>query len=353
MLRRRTASQLLAASALAPLAAEAQPEVDSTAPLTRIAFGSCMHQGRPQPIWDAVLAYRPELFLFLGDNVYGDFNSFAATQLKQAYDAARGIEGYTRLRRTVPHLAVWDDHDYGRNDAGAEFAFKEVAKAEFCKFFDVPADDPRRSREGIYGAYVIGPAGRRVQVILLDIRWFKSPWRPTDERGAPGKQRYLPDDDPRKTMLGDVQWAWLAEELSKPAELRLVVSSIQVLAEGHGFERWGNFPLERRRLFDTIHAAKANGVVFLSGDRHIGALYREQPPGLYPLTEATSSGINKVYARAREPGPNRLGALYAAANFGAIDIDWPSGTVALTLRGEDGKAQRSATIKAADLVFAT
>jgi alkaline phosphatase D len=349
MLRRRTASQLFAASALAPMAAQAQ----SSPALTRIAFGSCMHQGRPQPIWNAVLAYRPELFLFMGDNVYGDFVSRSATQLKEAYATAQGIESYARVKRTVPHLAIWDDHDYGKNDGGAEFPYKDVAKEEFLKFFGVPADDPRRSREGIYESRTVGPIGRRVQVILLDIRWFKSPWKLTDERGAPGKERYLPDEDPAKTMLGDVQWRWLEDELRKPAELRLIVSSIQVVTEGHGWERWGNFPLERRKLFDTIHKARANGVVFLSGDRHIGALYRETPSGLYPLTEATSSGLNQVFATAREPGPNRLGPLVPEINFGTIDIDWSVGSLTLALRGFDGGVRRATTIMAADLAFAT
>ena len=45
---------------------------DTPSPLTRIAFGSCADEEKPQPIWDAVLAYQPQLFLFAGDNVYGD-----------------------------------------------------------------------------------------------------------------------------------------------------------------------------------------------------------------------------------------------------------------------------------------
>src|SRR5271155_3401521 len=104
---RRTLAQLMAAAALAPasLAAQGHP------PLSRIAFGSCANQDKPQPIWDAILAYRPELFIFAGDNVYGDFNSEDAGNLKRAYELARGIAGYTRLRDNISHLAVWDDHD--------------------------------------------------------------------------------------------------------------------------------------------------------------------------------------------------------------------------------------------------
>jgi alkaline phosphatase D len=105
-----------------------------------------------------------------------------------------------------------------------------------------------------------------VQVILLDTRFFRSPLKPTDQRNAPGRERYLPDEDPTKTMLGEAQWAWLADRLREPAEVRLIVSSVQVLAEGHGWERWGNFPRERQRLYDLIRDTGARGVVYLSGD---------------------------------------------------------------------------------------
>ena len=115
----------------------------------------------------------------------------------------------------------------------------------------------------MYDARTFGPPSMRVQVILLDTRFFRSPLKPTDERGAPGKERYLPDDDPAKTMLGDAQWAWLAERLREPAALRLIVSSIQVLAEGHGWERWSNLPKERQRLFDLIRDTGARSVLFL------------------------------------------------------------------------------------------
>jgi alkaline phosphatase D len=338
----------MAAASLAPLTAEAQ----GAPPLTRIAFGSCADQKKPQPIWDAILAYRPDLFVFMGDNVYGDFHSADAEPLKKAYADAARIEPYARLMRSVPHLAVWDDHDYGRNDAGADFPFKDVSKSLFLDFFNAPAGDVRRMRDGLYRpSRIIGPAGYRVQVILLDLRWFKSPWKPTDQRGAPGKERYLPDSDPTKTMLGETQWSWLAAELRKPAELRIIVSSIQVLAEGHGWERWGNFPLERQKLLATIREARADGVVFISGDRHIGALYREKPDGLYPLTEITSSGLNQFYWAAKEAGPNRVGELYAMPNFGVIEIDWWERTVTLALRDAGGTVRRSRTLKVDELVF--
>jgi alkaline phosphatase D len=233
------------ALALGVLWASSVPAQDGP-PLTRIAFGSCAHQAKPQPIWDAVLEYRPELFIFAGDNVYGDVTSGRMSELEGAYARAATIPGYAKLRASVPVLATWDDHDYGQNDGGADFPYKEAAKRLFLEFWQVPADDPRRTREGIYHAATFGPEGMRVQVILLDTRTFRSPLlrRPSSDKG------YVPDPDPAKTMLGAAQWRWLRAELERPAELRLIVSSVQVLAEGHGFERWGNLPSEQARLLD-------------------------------------------------------------------------------------------------------
>jgi alkaline phosphatase D len=206
------------------------------APLTRIAFGSCAHQKKPQPIWGAVLDYRPQLFIFTGDNVYGDVTSGAMVELREAYARAGKVEGIAALRAQVPVLATWDDHDYGQNDGGSDFAHKEAAQALFLKFWGIGEGDPRATRPGVYHAATFGPPGERVQVILLDTRSFRSPLRPTDRRGALGKEVYLPDDDPAKTMLGEAQWAWLRAQLQKAAALRLIVSSVEVLPERHGFE---------------------------------------------------------------------------------------------------------------------
>jgi alkaline phosphatase D len=335
--------------AVALAAGTSSARAQEAAPLTRVAFGSCAHQAKPQPIWDAVLDYRPELFIFAGDNVYGDVTSAALTELSEAYASTAAIEGYARVRETVPVLATWDDHDYGQNDGGADFAHKAAAKRLFLDFWQVRQHDPRRTREGIYHAQTFGPAGMRVQVILLDTRSFRSPLRTTDEPDMPGKGPYLPDADPAKTMLGAAQWAWLRDQLLQPAELRLIVSSVQVLAGDHGWESWGNLPLEQAKLFDLIAETGTGGVILLSGDRHVGALYQRRAGVPYGLYEITSSGINMTYAASREPGPLRLGAVYGAPNFGTVDIDWWAGEVRLSVRGMNGEPVRQVTIPLADL----
>ena len=106
-----------------------------------------------------------------------------------------------RLRSTIAHLATWDDHDYGKNDAGAEFAGRHEARRLFLQFWNVPLADVRHQREGVYHGQTLAPSGQRTQVILLDTRFFGSSLKPTDQRNAAGRERYLPDEDPGKTML--------------------------------------------------------------------------------------------------------------------------------------------------------
>jgi alkaline phosphatase D len=333
------------------------PRLDPKAPLERIAFGSCLDEEKPAPRWATVLDQNPQVFMMLGDNVYADSVGSRdvgpdLNEMRRAYATLSAEPGFAHLRSRVPLLGVWDDHDYGLNDGGVENPIKVDAKNIFADFFDMPVDDAMRSREGIYRSAIYGPAGRRVQIILLDTRWFRSPLKDTDERNAPGKQRFVPDDDPDKTMLGDAQWQWLETQLRQPAELRLIVSSVQVIAEGHGWEGWRTLPRELVRLTRTIEKTRANGVIFLSGDRHRAAAYRRIDGTPYPFYELTSSSLNSgVSSRQPEIDPQRLGGrLYAGENFGMVQIDWELGVVSLDILSlPTGRRVRGVTLAIAEL----
>ena len=310
-------------------------------PLARLAFGSCLDQKLPSPILKTVRAYAPDVFLFLGDNVYGDVTSADMTELKQAYARLARNPDFQALRRETDVLATWDDHDYGANDAGAAFPWRRQAEDLFLDFWDVPAGDPRRQREGIYASHLIGPPGKRAQIILMDARYFRDDFRRSGQRFP----KYVPDPDPAKTLLGDAQWAWLEAELRKPADVRLLASSIQVFAEDHGWERWGHLPRERDRLFETIRRSGARDVVLLSGDRHFGALYVHERAVGYPLYELTSSSLNRPWRTANEADTRQVDPVFPAENFGAVDIDWTARRVTLSLRGLDGRAARRLDVR--------
>lgn len=321
---------------------DAPPE---PAQLHRIAFGSCFDANKPADIWDAVLAAEPDLMVLLGDNVYADTEDM--DRMRAEYAKLGAIQAFANLRETCPILATWDDHDYGKNDAGAEYPMRREAQQVMLECFEEPPDSPRWAREGVYGAQVFGPPGRRVQVILFDTRYFRSPLRerPKTEITPLNPGPYIPNMDETATMLGEAQWSWLAEQLRVPAELRLIASSIQVVAEEHGFEKWANFPHERERLFRTIREAKAEGVMILSGDRHMAELSRLDGAVGYPLYDVTSSALNRPRAWMLEPNRHRLGSRFIGetfyeANFGVIDIEWlgdNDAKLSVQIRNKDGR----------------
>lgn len=344
--RRAVLAGAAASAALATFPARAQAQ--SEAALTRIAFGSCARQDKDQPIWDLVNGWNPDLFIFLGDNVYGDTEDMAVLRAKYGQLAAK--PGFRELRRTTPLIATWDDHDYGVNDGGSEYPKKAESRDIFLDFWGVPQDHPRRSHAGIYGSYMFGPEGRRVQVILPDNRTFRSPLlgysvEPED------KGQYIVNPDPAATMLGAEQWEWLEAELRKPADLRIFASSTQVLADAPGYEAWINYQADHQRLLDLIDFAEVERLVFISGDTHYAELSRLDTRTAYPLYDLTSSGLTEVWP-VFGPNRNRVAQAPLQPNYGRLTIDWsaPSPAVLMEVQLLDGTIAISRSVPFSELM---
>jgi len=316
--------------------------------ISRIAIGSCNGSERPIPILSQIAAEKPDLYVYAGDNVYGDARAKdpALPELREAYRLLAASPDYQALRQAAPILATWDDHDYGLNDAGVEFFGKDLAKDMFEAFFE--KGDRIAAHEGVYDAYSFGPAGERVQVILLDTRWSRTELARKAERGPRGG--YDQTRDPAARTLGEAQWAWLEGKLREPADLRIIISSIQVLADGHDFETWDNMPLEQQRLFDLVKRTEAKGVVFVSGDRHSAALYRREGLLPYPAYEMTASALNRTSGRVSdEVSTGQLGSMYTFANYGMIEIDWARKSLSRQIKDATGLAIRERAVSFAEL----
>ncbi len=325
-----------------PVAAP-NPALDSGSVLTRFAFGSCVNENRSMAFWDAIAGQKPQAFLLIGDNVYGDTGSLSdatVPTLAASYRKLSSRQEFDRFRRTIPMMTAWDDHDMGANDAGGSFAFKEQTERMYESYWN--ASDDVRSRPGIYESRIVGPVGKRVQFIILDTRFFRSDTARMPYRDpAPALGWTIPNDDPAATMLGDAQWAWLAKELEKPAELRFIISSVQVLTRAHNYESWYNFPREQARFFALLNAKNAQNAILLSGDRHSAAFYKHQSSDTKnAVWEVTSSSLNFAFGkgddRAKEPDPLRTGGFWGIPNFGQIDINWANKKVTMSLRKDDG-----------------
>lgn len=330
----------------------------------KIAFGSCAKQNKPQPIWDAINALRPDLFIFLGDNVYGDTRDVDVLCGKYAALAAQ--PGFRRLCEQTAVLATWDDHDYGEDDAGAEYPMKRESQQVFCDFWGESRESPRRTRDGIYDAVLLSDGERRLQILLPDLRFNRTPIRKLDlggkqydvwskdleRRGEPVPGPYERNPDGRATMLGEIQWRWLEQALRQPADVRILASSLQVVADFPGWEAWINYADDHQRLIEAIRREKANGLFCISGDTHYGEVSVLERNAPYALWDITSSGLTETWP-VTPPNALRRGELLREANFGWIDIDWAVSPprVVTQVRRVDGSIWREQMLNVADLTL--
>ncbi|MEO1023034.1 MAG: alkaline phosphatase D family protein [Bacteroidota bacterium] len=298
---------------------------DKTADFT-IAFGSCNKASLDNPFWDNILTKKPDVWIWGGDNVYADTDD--PNEMKIKYNQQLKVPAYKAMIEKIPVIGTWDDHDYGKNDAGAEYGMKENSQQLFLDFMGVSETDQRRNREGVYASHEYKTSQGKIKVIVLDTRYFRGPIERVN-------RTYIPNET--GTILGEEQWKWLETELeTSDARFNVIVSSIQILPAEHRFEKWANFPNERQRLFDSIRDSGAEGVLLLSGDRHISEFSKLEMEGLeYPLWDFTSSGLTHSYSSFKEePNQLRVGDVVSSLSYGLLHFDFDAGQVIMQMRGE-------------------
>ncbi|MEO0454501.1 MAG: alkaline phosphatase D family protein [Verrucomicrobiota bacterium] len=319
------------------------------AKLTRIAVGSCNRPTLPQPLWEVIQGMAPDLWIWMGDNVYADTED--PEEMKETYEAQLANPSYRDFISRIPVIGTWDDHDFGANDSGKDYPMREMSQQMALDFLGEAKTSPRRRQEGIYTSYTFGPEGKRVKIILLDTRYHR------EEKG------------PESDVLGEMQWSWLGNELKKSkADVHLLISSIQLLqpVPSKRMERWINFPSARLRLMTMIREFRPANLVVLSGDRHFSEISRaglksapyrlatdgetheakmvknQTEPTLYELT---ASGLTHTWENfPGEENPLRIHGPYTGIHFGLLELDWGKDRITLKTINEDGKAVLSQRI---------
>ena len=313
-------------------------ETNNISPIiTKIAFGSCSQEYHGLPIFNTVVEHHPDLFVFLGDNIYGDTKNMDTLRAK--YELLASKASYKNLKQNVPILAIWDDHDYGWNDTGKFYPFKEESKEIFLEFFEEPTNSSRRNHKGIYHSYEFEYGNQKLQLILLDGRTFRDDLKPyngefdEDRRYSFYHNDYAPHTDTGLTLLGEEQWVWLENELKKPADLRIIGSGTQFSIEWNGYEAWANFPHEQHRMIDLINKTRANGVIFITGDVHYSEISKLETD-FYPIYDFTSSGLSSTWKFAT-PNKNRIEGPIMDNHFGMITINWDNENTAIVMETWD------------------
>jgi len=326
--------------------------------LSKIAFGSCNRHDMEQSMWNTIAAFKPDIWVWLGDVVYADTQKYPAYWvpsplqiMQEIYDVQKNSKPYKALLSQCPVIGVWDDHDYGKNDGGNEYSQRVESKEVFLNFLDEPKDSVRYQRQGVYASYSFGPPSKKVKIILLDTRYFR-------------EEQYGDGD-----ILGTEQWDWLEKQLNQSdAQIHLIGSGVQVLpSDKAAVEKWGCHPNSRKKLLELISATNAPGILLLSGDVHHGEILCDDCSLLkYPLYETTSSGITHACGNQLRWFGIDLCSLVLSTilkskyqlgfvthlNFGAIEIDWEKNPIQiwLKLRDSNGIVQLEKEVSYLDLL---
>ena len=271
----------------------------------KIGLGSCLDQDYPQPIWQSIEKEDLNYFIFLGDNVYGDTRYGSLRKMKSAYDKQKKV--LPDFLNDISIFSIWDDHDFGINDGGADYRFKRRAQELYLDFWEITKDDDRSNREGIYFSENKVFFDKKFKFIFLDTRFFRSKLKGK-------KSNYIENIEPDATILGNAQWTWLENELKSDFDFLFIFSSIQIIAKDHPFEKWSNFPNERAKLFKLLEQFNDKTILF-SGDRHRAGIYRKNG-----IIEVTSSSMNKPGSSFTETDSYLIGKTYPQENYGVVEV---------------------------------
>lgn len=285
--------------------------LSTTTLIERIGMGSCNEVRRSQAFWGHITPKTPQLFLFLGDNIYKDFHP------DETYANLGAVPGFQTLMAAAQPLPLWSDHDYGQNNAGGGFGGKEASKQDFIQFWKsqgaLPPGSLRETRTGNYDSVIFGPPGRQVQLIMLDGRYFRGVEHP-------------------ESMLGAAQWTWLESELQKPANLRLILSDVYMLGElDNDEEGWPKYNADLQKMFTLLQARNVKGAFIISGDLHFAQLSRRDGILGYPLYDLTVSMMSASQVSANA-NAFREGSPVEGQNFGLLTIDWAPADPVLTFQ---------------------
>ena len=307
-------------------------DVSSSKILNSLYFGSCNRADLDPKIWDTITDQDPEVWVWLGDIVYSENGNMK--DLSEKYALQKQLPAYKELAENTTIFGVWDDHDFGENDAGVSFSKKKESRKLLFDFLEIPKNHPAQERDGAYQSYCFGGGAQRVCLYLLDVRYFKEDY----EKDPSPNQRYKKN---KGLLLGTDQWNWLEKELSaNDATINLFAGGIQLLSSEHPYEKWANFPLAQKRFFDLLVKYSIQTPIYLIGDRHIAEVSSQEIKPNYWIYDITSSGLTHSYDSLEdEPNQYRISPLLTMLNFGKIEINWKTFELQIQIINVDGISQ--------------
>jgi len=243
------------------------------------------------------------LMLWLGDNTYYrevDWDSRTGIYYRNTH--TRSLPDLQPLLGKMHHYAIWDDHDFGANDAIGTFYNKDVTLEAFKDFWANPNYNVSGGT-GISGQFSYAD----IDVFMLDNRWNRTPIY----------------DSSKGKILGKKQLNWLMASLKNSrASFKLIMVGGQFLNPNKVFENMANYPEERQKLIDFIKAEKIMNVVFLTGDRHHSEIAEMQLSDTHSIFDITASPItSRAHKKLKEENSYRIkGSAIKERNYAKLSF---------------------------------
>lgn len=276
-----------------------------------VPFGlRLFHPGIEDRTYKFVKNTEADFNLWIGDYLYYFPKNYRSELgMTKRWVKTRQLKRLGSFTESMPQYSIWDDHEYGWNDADGTFPRKEHSLHLFKNFWANPA----------YGTEET--PGCFFKFDYLDSEFFM-----LDDR----YHRAQPNDS-IPTMIGKGQLEWFKKNLKQSkAVFKFVAVGVQVFNQVTNHECYWHYKDELTEIVDFIKSEKIEGVIFLSGDRHHSELTKTEVAGGYPLYEFTSSGITSFRRRTRRTkeniNPTRIeGTLADFQNYGRITIQGETG----------------------------
>lgn len=302
----------------------------------RLAFGSCASTGSNARVWDAIRETDPDVFIHMGDFHYENIVRDDPALFRAAFERVLRSPRQGRLYRSVPIAYVWDDHDFGANDADSTVASRRAAHTayrEYVPHYPLAAQAPTP----IYQAFTAG----RVRVLITDVRTAREP-------ATSGSAD-------TRTLLGDTQRAWLLDELRRASRDAALVVWVNVVpwitkADERTVHGWASWAGERQTIADEIERlGLTRRLIMLSGDAHMLAL--DDGTNSQYARAATTPGPVVMHAAPLDRWPRKKGGPYSHGTsahnqqFGLLDVDDDGTRLRVTLSGRDRYNQQVSRLR--------
>jgi alkaline phosphatase D len=271
--------------------------------------------GNDSAIFETMAKTPASFMLWLGDNWYTrEVDYYSDWGLYYRASLTRSLPILQNFWKSMPHYAIWDDHDYGWNDADKTYPLKQTSRKVFMDFWTNPSYG--ENGEGIYSKITKND----LDIFMLDDRWFRSADATADSiNGQPNAD---------KLMWGKKQMEWLKNSLlvsngNTMISFRIIATGSQVLNPVSPFDCAAHFPAELDELKKFIKDNKITGVLFFDGDRHHSEVIEVKQDGMYPLYDVTSSPLTSgshKFGGPEKDNKYRVMGLDNVQNFSKVSI---------------------------------